>query len=149
MRQTFFELYRGHEAHQPTTETTMTHKVISRQDARAAGLSVFYTGAQCIHGHLAPRRVDNWACTECAANWRKTSAKPENRMLRVGVKTTRTIELRIDTSTDALTNDIKTKLKSLCGREVSGSVLHRAGLSLLADRLDHIKDGYAALELVA
>lgn len=127
----------------------MTHEVISRHDARAAGLSLFYTGMPCSHGHVAPRRVDNWACTECATNWRKT-AKPGKQMLRVGAKkTTRTIEVQIDTNTDAVTANIKDRLRALCGREVSGSVLHRAGINLLATKLRDTHDATKALELVA
>lgn len=34
----------------------------------ALGLSVYFTGRACPHGHIAPRRVINRGCTECHAN---------------------------------------------------------------------------------
>lgn len=48
---------------------------ISRTDARKAGLSRFFTGKPCLHGHLAERFVCNARCVACQAlstsQWRK------------------------------------------------------------------------------
>lgn len=38
---------------------------ISRKLAIARGLRTYYTGVPCKHGHDAPRRVANCACTLC------------------------------------------------------------------------------------
>jgi 5-methylcytosine-specific restriction endonuclease McrA len=40
-------------------------KIISRDDARAIGLSLYFTGKPCGRGHIAPRFVCNWACRDC------------------------------------------------------------------------------------
>lgn len=39
--------------------------VISRADARAAGLKRFYLGTPCPHGHVDERKVVNGACLAC------------------------------------------------------------------------------------
>lgn len=41
-------------------------KKIGREAARIAGLKYYFTGKPCVNGHVAQRRVDNWACMECA-----------------------------------------------------------------------------------
>lgn len=40
--------------------------VISRDDAKAQGLSRFHTGMPCVRGHQAPRFVSTKACVICA-----------------------------------------------------------------------------------
>lgn len=40
-------------------------EIISRPEARAAGLRHYFTGAPCKRGHAAPRYVDNMTCTAC------------------------------------------------------------------------------------
>lgn len=73
-------------------------EVISRQDAKASGLTRYFTEEPCIHGHLAERFTNTGACVACRyaniANWRKTNphksreaemrqrAKNPNRALR-------------------------------------------------------------------
>lgn len=44
----------------------MTKTIISRSEARSAGLKVYFTGKPCPHGHVAHRRVSNTVCIECA-----------------------------------------------------------------------------------
>jgi hypothetical protein len=48
--------------------------IISRAEAKALGLKRFFTGKPCKHGHVAERRVGNYACVECdrarALAWR-------------------------------------------------------------------------------
>ena len=69
----------------------MTDEIISRSDAKAKGLSRYFTGKECKHGHIAIRCTINGVCTSCLinidrrsreknrerhrANWRKSSAK--------------------------------------------------------------------------
>ena len=60
-----------------SSETRMTidsPRIISRDEARALGLKHFFTGKPCKYGHVAERRVGNYACMECdrarALAWR-------------------------------------------------------------------------------
>ena len=41
-------------------------EIITRETARANGVSHYFTGKPCKYGHVAPRLVCNAACTECA-----------------------------------------------------------------------------------
>lgn len=40
---------------------------MTRAEALLAGLSVYWTGVPCKHGHLANRYVRNWTCVVCHA----------------------------------------------------------------------------------
>lgn len=42
-----------------------TSGLISRADAKGAGLTRFFTGVPCKHGHVCERRVNNTSCVEC------------------------------------------------------------------------------------
>lgn len=48
----------------------------ARQVAKAAGLTRYFTGAPCLHGHIAERSVASKACVECTRIRRET---PEQR----------------------------------------------------------------------
>jgi hypothetical protein len=39
--------------------------IISREQAKAAGLARFFTGKPCIHGHVAERYTSGRVCAEC------------------------------------------------------------------------------------
>lgn len=39
--------------------------IISRADAKAAGLATYFTGKACVHGHLSPKYVAQYRCVEC------------------------------------------------------------------------------------
>lgn len=41
-------------------------QIITRAEAKALGLSGYFTGKPCKHGHVAERRVVNHQCRECA-----------------------------------------------------------------------------------
>ena len=41
-------------------------EIISRKEAKAKGLTHYFTGKECLYGHLAKRLTANWECTECA-----------------------------------------------------------------------------------
>jgi len=44
----------------------MTHRIeITRSEAKARGLTHFFTGAPCENGHVAERYVSNLQCVEC------------------------------------------------------------------------------------
>ena len=40
-------------------------EIISRKEAKSRGLSLYYTGETCKHGHIDQRRVDSCACLTC------------------------------------------------------------------------------------
>jgi hypothetical protein len=46
-------------------EAAPKYTLISRADAKAAGLKHYFTGTPCKHGHVAQRHVPNWVCCEC------------------------------------------------------------------------------------
>lgn len=43
------------------------HQIVSRKDAKAAGLKFYFTGKPCRRGHLEPRRTSGTCCDQCAA----------------------------------------------------------------------------------
>jgi 5-methylcytosine-specific restriction endonuclease McrA len=45
----------------------MTTKVITRKDAKEAGLTKYFTGKPCLRGHIAERYVGCGKCTDCQA----------------------------------------------------------------------------------
>ncbi len=50
-------------------------QVITREDAIAQGLSRYFTGLPCKHGHIAERRVANHCCAVCANEQSKKHQK--------------------------------------------------------------------------
>jgi len=46
-------------------------EIISRKDARAAGLKRYYTGEPCKNGHLSARSTANFGCLFCLSEKRK------------------------------------------------------------------------------
>lgn len=57
-------------------------KIISRKEAATKGLSRFYTGKVCVHGHLSERFTSNGVCVECAAKHADNYRKQVNRILK-------------------------------------------------------------------
>ena len=58
-------------------------EIISREEAREKGLSLFFTGKQCRLGGIAPRRVSNGQCTcfyckEKSKAWYRENKDTEN-----------------------------------------------------------------------
>lgn len=52
-------------------------KIISRKDAKAAGLKRYFTGKACPHGHVAERSVSGKTCIECGVASQQTPAHRE------------------------------------------------------------------------
>lgn len=59
------KLYRRSRNGGVKRETYIHTAVISRDDALSRGLTTYYTGKPCLHGHDSPRYVSSWACVEC------------------------------------------------------------------------------------
>ncbi len=53
--------------------------IISKEDAKLAGLTAYFTGVPCLRGHLSHRNLKSTACLKCSSeNMRKRrSDKPE------------------------------------------------------------------------
>ena len=47
------------------SDDTEEKKVITRAQAKALGLSRYFTGKPCKHGHVAERKVSNTKCIVC------------------------------------------------------------------------------------
>ncbi len=47
----------------------------TREDAAAAGLTYYFTGKPCKHGHTAPRYVTTGACLGCLEKWKHLKAR--------------------------------------------------------------------------
>lgn len=46
--------------------------VVKKADAKASGLSRYFTGRACINGHLSQRQVSNGNCVACVAeSWER------------------------------------------------------------------------------
>lgn len=64
--------------------------IISRTDAKAAGLRRYFTGEPCYHGHVSHRNMSNGGCAECcnirAAAWSKGKGKGRGLRLISGRK---------------------------------------------------------------
>lgn len=43
----------------------------SRKEAKEIGSKEYFTGKECPHGHIAIRRTDSGACTDCQAEFKK------------------------------------------------------------------------------
>lgn len=46
---------------------------ITRKEAKSRGLSYYFTGRPCKHGHISKRLVDSGVCYQCSLDFKKTS----------------------------------------------------------------------------
>ena len=57
----------------------LNHILISRKDAAAQGLKVYFTGKPCKHGHIDTRLVVNGTCRQCSLlnvlEWQRKNPK--------------------------------------------------------------------------
>lgn len=53
------------EARSDMADDTITPVVITRKQALDQGLTFYFTGKPCKHGHIAERYVSTWWCVEC------------------------------------------------------------------------------------
>ena len=70
--------------------------IISREEARALGLTRFFTGETCKHGHLSQRTTSNGGCIECNGITNRAlyrTESPERRQRRL-ITTLAWIEVR-------------------------------------------------------
>lgn len=50
-------------------------KIISRKEAKAQGLSRYFTGKPCCNGHIAERQTSKGVCIECKYKWQKENSQ--------------------------------------------------------------------------
>lgn len=55
------------------------YSVINRNEAKSQGLTRFYTGKPCKHGHLAQRHVSSGSCCECQRLYLQKHGQTEQR----------------------------------------------------------------------
>ena len=55
-------------------------EIISRQNALKQGLTHYFTGKPCGHGHIAPKRTINYTCLECERQIDKRRAGTTKRL---------------------------------------------------------------------
>lgn len=58
-------------------------QVVSRKEAKAAGLTHYFTGKSCVHGHIAKRFTSTGQCSECLKGYdTRWSDDPKKEKLR-------------------------------------------------------------------
>ena len=62
-------------------------EIISRRDAKAGGLTQYFTGVACSAGHIAARRVINWGCMICESQHLTSRRRAKIAALPVAAKT--------------------------------------------------------------
>lgn len=59
---------KGYESTRPSRVTKPSLGfIISRKEAKEAGMTRFFTGVPCTHGHIVDRLTSNGNCAECNA----------------------------------------------------------------------------------
>lgn len=58
----------------------MSVKIISRAEAKAAGLKRYFTGESCPRAHIAERLVANRACAQCLSEKRHADRERERKV---------------------------------------------------------------------
>lgn len=66
--------------------TNIVLNIISRADAKAAGLTRFFTGKVCPHGHIAERYTSSHRCVECALSCKRNPAVKHHDQERADAK---------------------------------------------------------------
>jgi 5-methylcytosine-specific restriction endonuclease McrA len=61
-------------------------EIIGREAAKAAGLTKYFTGKTCKHGHIGPRRVDSCICIQCqnrhSREWKHKNTDKQKELIR-------------------------------------------------------------------
>lgn len=52
-------------SHAVMAQRSEPHEIVSRAEAKAAGIGCYFTGVPCRAGHIAKRNVANWTCRMC------------------------------------------------------------------------------------
>ena len=60
-----------------------TPKIISRKEAKAQGLTRYFTGEPCKHGHVAERMTSSGACHTCLSSSNRLHDKTPERQQRL------------------------------------------------------------------
>jgi hypothetical protein len=117
--------------------TSTSRSVIrqARDSAWARGDQTFTISTPCAAGHFGPRYASNGCCVACKEQ-HNTHRKPEaERKMRLASNDTRTVQFHIDPTTASLSAVSRKRFGEITGRPVSGSVIHKAAITLLASYL--------------
>lgn len=106
----------------------------AQESARARGDHTFTMPEPCANGHSSPRYTSNGICQTCSANGR-LSRKPEERQMKIATTQTRVIQFHQDSLTASLSAVVRKRFGEVSGRPVSGSVIHKAAIAVLAKYL--------------
>jgi hypothetical protein len=64
-------------------------RIISRKEARALGLTHYFTGKRCKRGHVAERYVCDYACVECHRGWDRAHRDLKDEWARINLERVR------------------------------------------------------------
>ena len=107
----------------------------AQERARAAGHHTFTISKPCPRGHLGPRYASNGNCVQCSSHSRATTKPEAERQLKLTSKKSHITQITLDEDTAGNVDKAKRFLREVIGRPVSTSLIHRAGITLLADYL--------------
>ena len=107
----------------------------AQERARAAGHHTFTISKPCPSGHVGPRYASNGNCVQCASHSRKTDKPEAERQLKLKSDRSHVTQVTLDEDTANNVDKAKRFLREVIGRPVSTSLIHRAGITLLADYL--------------
>lgn len=115
--------------------TTRSPLRAAQERALAAGQHTFNINLPCPQGHLSPRYASNGNCSECAKLFRGHNKPAHERQLKLRTGNQRVTQISEDSDTIALVTLAKQQVLDLLGRPISTSLIHKAGIVLLADYL--------------
>lgn len=107
----------------------------AQERARAAELHTFTISIPCPRGHRTPRYASNGNCVQCASHSRGSTKPEAERQLKLKSENSHVTQITVDTETADNVTKAKRYLREVIGRPVSASLIHRAGIALLADYL--------------
>ena len=103
----------------------------AQESAKARGDHTFTMSEPCANGHVSPRYTSNAICVACSAQGRR-NRKPEERQMKIATTQTRVVQFHQDSFTASLSATSRKRIGQITGRPVSGSVVHKVAIVLLA-----------------
>lgn len=107
----------------------------AQERALAAGHPTFNVAIPCPQRHTSARYSSNGNCVQCSKQFRGDRKPIHERQLKLKNCNNRSTRVSEDEDTVTLVAFANRRLRDLLGRSVSTSVVHKAGVVLLADYL--------------
>jgi len=117
----------------------------AQECARKRGDNTFSVSMPCANGHFAARYASNGVCVKCAAEYRKNAKPREQRLLKISSAQCRVRQISQDDLSSKLAKHATHRFAEITGRPASLSVIHKAGLILLAN---YLKPGRTAADVL-